>query len=562
MLPLNVIIPQPMQAQGGGQPSLVAAVRPEVGKTVDFLSLIQAHLQQLDPAAAIAAGKKSPVEALESIKKSLLLLAQNGVKVEKNQDGGLTLTKNGESFILDAAKIKTMSVEELAAFLTQALPQGAEDNSGLLTQLLDSDADQAEITPAILDALKQKVAELDLSTGKVNHETLVTFKKELNDLLKSKGFDQPTINQYMVALAKFLNDQQPQAQMAALIAELTTDTTTALQIQMQAQEQAADQETAPLLATPTPADTAKIESLPVQTGLPALSEEHGKNKATPSAGKELPASAPVSAETADGDNPVDRVMTALSRHNRPETAPATPSANAAPEAIANMAQQKQVPLPAQSALIRTPAASLAGAEMSFNDSQTGGNGMNFGNSASTAALNSGLARQNENSAAGDNKGFTNYMSSMRSYQNPVTQMVNVNLLRGIHGKMSAMIVQLEPVELGKVEIRLKLNGKDGAKIHMTVDKIETLSLLQKDSALLERTLREAGIKTDETSLSFDLRQENPGFGQREAFNNMMDQSGHKGHQDDESGMDMPSIAAQLAIQSTTPIGASGVNIMV
>ena len=66
-------------------------------------------------------------------------------------------------------------------------------------------------------------------------------------------------------------------------------------------------------------------------------------------------------------------------------------------------------------------------------------------------------------------------------------------------------IRLNPEELGKVDVKLEL-GKDGT-VHakISAEKPETLDMLQRDARLLDKALQDAGLKTDQNSLEFDLR---------------------------------------------------------
>ncbi len=73
--------------------------------------------------------------------------------------------------------------------------------------------------------------------------------------------------------------------------------------------------------------------------------------------------------------------------------------------------------------------------------------------------------------------------------------------------MDRVTIQLDPVELGRVEVNLQ-RGSDGhSQITFTVDKPETFDQLSRDARLLERSLQEAGIKADAGSMQFNLRQQ-------------------------------------------------------
>src|SRR4051812_20009074 len=66
-------------------------------------------------------------------------------------------------------------------------------------------------------------------------------------------------------------------------------------------------------------------------------------------------------------------------------------------------------------------------------------------------------------------------------------------------------IRLDPPELGRVEVRLSIDASGKAQAHMTADQLQTLHLLQKDSAILTRALREAGLDVASGSLNFSLK---------------------------------------------------------
>ncbi|MBR9973131.1 flagellar hook-length control protein FliK [Magnetospirillum sulfuroxidans] len=69
-------------------------------------------------------------------------------------------------------------------------------------------------------------------------------------------------------------------------------------------------------------------------------------------------------------------------------------------------------------------------------------------------------------------------------------------------------VQLKPVELGSIEVKLDV-AKDGSVSGVvTADNKDTLAMLKNDSRALEKALSDAGLKADTGSLTFNLRGEN------------------------------------------------------
>jgi flagellar hook-length control protein FliK len=68
-------------------------------------------------------------------------------------------------------------------------------------------------------------------------------------------------------------------------------------------------------------------------------------------------------------------------------------------------------------------------------------------------------------------------------------------------------IRLDPPELGRIDVRLDVGKGGGVNTRLTVDRPETLQLLQNDARGLERALQSAGLKTDDGSLQFSLRQQ-------------------------------------------------------
>lgn len=74
-------------------------------------------------------------------------------------------------------------------------------------------------------------------------------------------------------------------------------------------------------------------------------------------------------------------------------------------------------------------------------------------------------------------------------------------------------IQLTPVELGKVEIRMDVAPDGATKLSITADNPRALEMLKSEARVLERMLMDVGLKADAGSLSFNLRGEQQGQGQ-------------------------------------------------
>src|SRR5690606_19675272 len=74
---------------------------------------------------------------------------------------------------------------------------------------------------------------------------------------------------------------------------------------------------------------------------------------------------------------------------------------------------------------------------------------------------------------------------------PVAQ-VAVQIVRGVQEGQSRISVQLDPPELGRVDVRLEVAHDGKVMAVVSADRQETLDLLQRDARGLERALQEAG----------------------------------------------------------------------
>jgi hypothetical protein len=102
-------------------------------------------------------------------------------------------------------------------------------------------------------------------------------------------------------------------------------------------------------------------------------------------------------------------------------------------------------------------------------------------------------------------------------QHASTRMVAATLQKhaGRSGQGSRnLTLQMEPPDLGRVKIRMDMSSDNQLRTHLTVEKPETLSMLQRDGHTLQRALQQAGVDTSsEEALSFELAQDDSAFGQ-------------------------------------------------
>lgn len=133
-------------------------------------------------------------------------------------------------------------------------------------------------------------------------------------------------------------------------------------------------------------------------------------------------------------------------------------------------------------------------------------GGSSGQIASADPLTGATAVQGQNGSI--QRGSTPVASHARRPQVPaqvVADQVAVNIQRAAGQGNDRINIQLRPLELGKIEVKMEL-GHDG-RMHATIsaEKPETLDMLRNDARNLIQTLNDAGLQTDANSLNFNLQ---------------------------------------------------------
>jgi flagellar hook-length control protein FliK len=83
----------------------------------------------------------------------------------------------------------------------------------------------------------------------------------------------------------------------------------------------------------------------------------------------------------------------------------------------------------------------------------------------------------------------------------------VEIATAAHAGKRRFEIRLDPPELGRIDVRLDVDRDGNVTSRMTVERAETLDLLKRDAAQLERALHQAGLKTSDQALEFSLRQQ-------------------------------------------------------
>jgi hypothetical protein len=138
----------------------------------------------------------------------------------------------------------------------------------------------------------------------------------------------------------------------------------------------------------------------------------------------------------------------------------------------------------------------------------------------------------------------------------ILDQINVQISKAAKEGLDKITVQMRPEALGRVEVQLKLGSEGQLSAHIVADRPETLEALKRDSSQLERSLADAGFKTDQGSLQFSLRGEQQ--------NNQQQASEGKTPFGLERGQALDEAAAEEAIAQARPRASSrpGVDISV
>ncbi|GGH28967.1 hypothetical protein GCM10007036_38550 [Alsobacter metallidurans] len=76
-------------------------------------------------------------------------------------------------------------------------------------------------------------------------------------------------------------------------------------------------------------------------------------------------------------------------------------------------------------------------------------------------------------------------------------------MRALAGAQSFQI-RLHPEEYGRVDVKLDISDDGSVSAQISTDRVEALTMLQRDAKTLERAFEQAGLKTNENSLQFSL----------------------------------------------------------
>ena len=128
------------------------------------------------------------------------------------------------------------------------------------------------------------------------------------------------------------------------------------------------------------------------------------------------------------------------------------------------------------------------------------------------------------------------MNSQSGQTHHATNMVSAQMNKAAQNSDTQKItLQLDPPELGRVEIRLEFGSDKSVKAHLVVEKPETLLMLQRDMNALEKALQDAGLETDSGSLNYEMASEDHNFNSNREGNS---QNGGTGSSSAENGEEL------------------------
>lgn len=91
------------------------------------------------------------------------------------------------------------------------------------------------------------------------------------------------------------------------------------------------------------------------------------------------------------------------------------------------------------------------------------------------------------------------------------------------GESQSLAIQLDPPELGRLNVRMQYDTGEPLKVHIVLEKADTMAMFLRDSHALQTALDQAGLKTDSASLSFEFSQDGSAF--QQALGGGQNQSG-------------------------------------
>jgi len=116
-----------------------------------------------------------------------------------------------------------------------------------------------------------------------------------------------------------------------------------------------------------------------------------------------------------------------------------------------------------------------------------------------------LAATSVDALAGQQRIASTATATAKTISRIATEHVAVNIAGAVRGGLRQITIQMRPVELGEIDISIKISNDGHVRAMVLAERPETLEMLQRDARGLERALQDAGLKTESGGLSFGLR---------------------------------------------------------
>lgn len=130
----------------------------------------------------------------------------------------------------------------------------------------------------------------------------------------------------------------------------------------------------------------------------------------------------------------------------------------------------------------------------------------------------------------------------------IGQQLGVEIARHSQDGHDNLVIRLDPVELGKIQIRIQFDEQGSLRAQVTAESPAALEMLRRDSSDLARALNDAGVRTDAQSFQFDARgqsREQPGQRQQPQGNTRHDDLSHEAEVIDQTQQRRSSTAGSL-----------------
>jgi flagellar hook-length control protein FliK len=165
-------------------------------------------------------------------------------------------------------------------------------------------------------------------------------------------------------------------------------------------------------------------------------------------------------------------------------------------------------------------------------------------------VSGGINQQTQTQVKFTDAPFMRFMHA-QSAESP-TEQIKVQLKSAVADGSSKIEIQLQPAELGRVEVTMNIQADGKTAVIISADSKDTLDMLQRDVKALERALNESGLKADSGNLSFNLKgdgQQQPDQEQNFASHNNL----HANEDKQEQGSVNSAYIAQYNLSATNGV---------